>query len=80
MLNVLINAYAVAPNYGSEQGLTWMWITELAKYHNLYVITEGEWQTEIEQAVMTHPLKDRMHFYFNPVSPKVRRMCWNQGD
>lgn len=80
MLNILINAYAVAPNWGSEQGLAWNWITCLAKYCNLFIITEGEWQKEIEEAVEVHPLKDRMHFYFNPVSPEVRKMCWNQGD
>ena len=21
-----------------------------------------------------------MHFYYNPVSEEIRRMCWNQGD
>lgn len=80
MLNVLINAYAISPNWGSEQGMTWRWITELVKYHNLFIITEGEWQAEIEQAVKEHPLGDRMHFYYNPLSPRVRKMCWNQGD
>lgn len=80
MLNILINAYACSPNWGSEQGLAWNWITRLAKFCNVFVITEGEWQREIEEAVAVHPLKDRMHFYFNPVTPEVRKMCWNQGD
>ncbi len=26
MLNVLINAYAVSPNWGSEPGMGWNWI------------------------------------------------------
>ena len=47
-MNILINAYACAPNWGSEQGMAWHWIIELAKMHNLYVITEGEWKKEIE--------------------------------
>lgn len=80
MLNVLLNAYAVSPSYGSEQGMTWRWIIELVKYHNLYIITEGEWKDQIEEAVKKHPLGNRMHFYYNPVSEEVRRMCWNQGD
>lgn len=80
MLNVLINAYAVAPNWGSEQGMAWNWITGLAKYHNLFIITEGEWKKEIEDALLDHPLKERMHFYYNSVPQKVRDMCWNQGD
>lgn len=80
MYNIILSAYAVSPNYGSEQGLTWRWINELVKYHNLYVICEGEWQTEVENAVQEHPLKERLHFYFNNVTPEVRQMCWNQGD
>ena len=51
MINVLINAYAVAPNWGSEQGLGWNWVINLAKYCNVHVITEGEWRKEIEEAV-----------------------------
>lgn len=42
MLNVLINAYAVAPNWGSEQGMGWNWISNLAKYCNLFIVTEGD--------------------------------------
>ena len=77
---MLINAYACAPNWGSEQGMAWHWITELAKMHNLYVITEGEWKKEIEEAVALLDVKDNIHFYYNPVSDKIRSMCWNQGD
>ena len=80
MLNILINAYAVAPNWGSEQGMAWNWITNIAKYCKCYVITEGEWRNEIEEALKMHPLKENMIFYYNPVSEKVRKMCWNQGD
>lgn len=79
-MNILINAYACAPNWGSEQGMAWHWITELAKIHNLYVITEGEWKKEIEEAVALLDVKDNIHFYYNPVSDKIRTMCWNQGD
>lgn len=79
-MNILINAYACAPNWGSEQGMAWHWITELAKMHNLYVITEGEWKKEIEEAVALLDVKDNIHFYYNSVSDKIRSMCWNQGD
>ena len=80
MINVLINAYAVAPNWGSEQGLGWNWVINLAKYCNVHVITEGEWRKEIEEAVDKLPHKANLHFYYNPLPDKVRRMCWNQGD
>lgn len=80
MLNILINAYAVSPNWGSEPGMGWNWIINIAKYCNVYVITEGEWKDEIIEAVKCLPQRDNLHFYFNPVDPKIRRICWNQGD
>ncbi len=80
MINVLINAYAVNPNWGSEPGMGWNWIVNLAKYCNLHVITEGEWKDNIEEAVAKLPYKENLHFYYNPLPEKVRKMCWNQGD
>ena len=80
MYNVLINAYAVSPNWGSEPGMGWNWVTNLARYCNLHVITEGEWRDEIEKAVESHPNRDNLHFHYLPVSDEIRKMCWNQGD
>lgn len=80
MLNVLINAYAVSPNWGSEPGMGWNWVVNLAKYCNLYIITEGEWKDDIEAVVKTLPQKDHLHFYYNPLPDRIRKMCWNQGD
>lgn len=80
MLNVLINAYAVSPNWGSEPGVGWNWIVNIAKKCNVFVITESEWENEINAALQKLPQLDNIHFYFNPVSQEVRDMCWNQGD
>ncbi|MCM1138934.1 MAG: glycosyltransferase [Muribaculum sp.] len=80
MLNVLINAYAVSPNWGSEPGMGWNWIINIAKHCNVFVITEGEWKNEILHAIGKLSQKDNIHFYFNPLPDKVRKMCWNQGD
>lgn len=80
MLKVLINAYACRPDSGSEAGAAWKWITGLAEYHELYVITEGEWRNEIDEVLPVTPFGERIHFYYNPVSERVRKMCWNQGD
>ena len=95
MLNILIDAYAIAPNWGSEQGMGWNWVSNLAKFCNLYIITEGEWQTEIEQSLsaammnnmdktvnptgLTRHQAENMHFFYLPVSKEEREMCWNQG-
>lgn len=80
MINVLVNAYAVNPYWGSEQGLGWHWVTNLAKYCNVYVITEGEFKNNIEEAIIQLPQKENLHFYYNPLPDRVRKMCWHQGD
>ncbi|WP_418983896.1 glycosyltransferase family 4 protein [Alistipes sp.] len=80
MLNILVNAYAVNPEWGSEPGMGWNWVSNLAKYCNLHIITEGEWREEIECAVSKHPYKDHLHFHYNTLPDKIRKMCWNQGD
>lgn len=80
MLNILINAYACSPNMGSEPGMAWNWIVNLAKYCRLYVITEGEFKEQIEESLRELPQAKNIKFYYNPLTPKVREMCWNQGD
>lgn len=80
MLNVLINAYAVSPNWGSEQGMGWNWVVNLAKFCRLDVITEGEWRDDIEMALNSLPQRENITFHYLPVSPEIRKMCWNQGD
>ncbi|XWV21531.1 MAG: glycosyltransferase [Prevotella sp.] len=80
MLSVLINAYACSPNMGSEPGMAWNWCVNLAKYCELHIITEGEFKGNIETALLTLPQAENMHFYYNSVPDKVRKICWNQGD
>lgn len=80
MLKVLINAYACSPGMGSEPGMAWNWVSQLAHYCELHIITEGEFRDKIETAIPTLEQGSNMHFYYNPVSDKVRKMCWNQGD
>ncbi|MCI6862425.1 MAG: glycosyltransferase family 1 protein, partial [Prevotella sp.] len=80
MLKILINAYACSPNMGSEPGMGWNWVLAIARHCEVYVITEGEFQKQIEAALETSELKGKVHFFYNPVPEKIRRMCWNQGD
>lgn len=80
-MNILINAYACRPDSGSEGGMTWRWIEGLARLGvEVYVITEGEWREDIEKALAASPYQHLIHFYYNPLSDRIRKMCWNQGD
>lgn len=79
-MKILINAYACSPGMGSEPGMAWNWVSNLAKFCELYIITEGEFRDRIEEVVPTLEQGKNMHFYYNPVSEEIRKMCWNQGD
>lgn len=78
-MKILINAYACSPGMGSEPGMAWNWVSNLAKFCELYIITEGEFREKIEEVVPTLEQGKNMHFYYNPVSEEIRKMCWNQG-
>lgn len=52
MYRILINAYAVCPGMGSEPGMGWNWITNLAKFCEVYVITESEYQDKNLNAII----------------------------
>lgn len=80
MLKILINAYACSPGMRSEPGMAWNWVSNLAKFCELYIITEGEFREKIEEVVPTLEQGKNMHFFYNPVSEEIRKMCWNQGD
>ena len=79
-MKILINAYACSPGMGSEPGMAWNWVSNLARFCELHIITEGEFRDKIEEVVPTLEQGGNMHFYYNPVSEKIRKMCWNQGD
>ena len=80
MKKVLVNAYAVSPDAGSELGMGWNWCVHMAQYHELFIITEGEFRDQIESAVSSLPQGKNMHFHYLPLSDRIRKMCWNQGD
>lgn len=79
-LKIIINAYTCSPNMGSEPGMAWNWCIHLAKHNELFIITEGEYRDNIESFLINYENRDNLHFYFLPVTPKVRKMAWNQGD
>lgn len=80
MIKILVNAYACSPNMGSEPGMGWNWCVNIARYCELYIITEGEFRQNIEKVLPTLSQGKNMHFYYLPVEERIRIMCWNQGD
>jgi glycosyltransferase involved in cell wall biosynthesis len=80
--NVLVSAYACAPTWGSEIGMGWNWVTHLAKYNSLTVMTESAFQEDILCGVAALPPEQQANltFHFIDIGEKARNRCWNQGD
>ena len=66
MAKVLISAYACRPGYGSESGVGWSFATEVAKTHDVWVITRAENKPVIEAYLADHP-HPRLHFIYQPL-------------
>lgn len=80
-MEVLLSIYACGPNKGSEIGLGWNWVYNLSDHVQLHVLTESEFQQDIENALEKWDKKYKPIFYFIDIgSDKIRKMCWDQGD
>jgi glycosyltransferase involved in cell wall biosynthesis len=55
-LNVLISAYACRPGEGSEPGIGWDVARELAKYHNVWVLTRENNRSPIAAELDRNPV------------------------
>lgn len=66
MRKILISAYGCEPNKGSEPGVGWHWVLEMAKTEELWVITRRNNQSSIESALLG-AIAEHVHFiYYDP--------------
>lgn len=72
---ILISAYACEPNRGSEHGVGWHWVINLARYYDLYVITRKDNKKTIEKETFKLPFK--IHFEYIDL-PKFLSF-WKRG-
>src|SRR4051812_43085382 len=56
-LKVLISAYACEPNKGSEPEVGWQWGLQMARFHDVVVLTRSNNRPAIEQAL--EAIRDR---------------------
>jgi glycosyltransferase involved in cell wall biosynthesis len=62
-LNILISAYACRPGEGSEPGVGWHIVRELAKYHNISVLTRESNRSAIEAVLSRGPISNLKFIY-----------------
>lgn len=77
---VLISAYAVRPNSGSETGVGWNYIRQLSTFSdiNIHLITESEFKTETESFIVNNNINIERSYI--SIGSLGRRLCWNQGN
>jgi len=65
-LKILVSAYACSPYQGSEPGVGWGFVSEMAKRHDLWVIVEEEkFRGDVERYLEAHPeLSKSVRFHF----------------
>lgn len=87
---ILISAYGCEPLKGSEPGIGWNWVLQMAKNNRLHVITRANNQKVIE-AYLPKDLKKNIIFYYYDTPPFIKSLkhkakglyfyyfCWQMG-
>jgi glycosyltransferase involved in cell wall biosynthesis len=75
-LRILISAYACEPGKGSEPGVGWNVVMQMAKYHEIWVITRANNRHQIEEEVPNNSIKTLQFVYYD--LPSWAR-CWKNG-
>ena len=71
MRKILISAYACEPLKGSEQGVGWNWVMQMAKTNYLHVITRANNQEPIEKH-LSRDIKDNITFHYYDTIPIIK--------
>lgn len=64
-LKVIVSAYACEPNLGSEPGVGWNIAKQIARFHNVWVITRSNNRKPIEETLQTNPVPNLRFVYFD---------------
>lgn len=87
---ILVSAYGCEPLKGSEPGIGWNWILQIAKHNYLHVITRANNRQAIE-AHLPDSLKPRIIFHYYDTPNYIKRLknkakglyfyyfCWQIG-
>lgn len=63
-LNILLSAFFCEPNKGSEAGVGWNFAKNMAKFHNIYVLTKQSNSTLINEELNKSPIEGLYFLYY----------------
>ena len=75
-MKVLVSAYACEPEKGSEPGVGWNWVKQIARFHEVWVITRENNRASIERSLGKDPIAN-LHFAYVDL-PRWSRF-WKKG-
>jgi len=76
-MRILLSAYGCEPHKGSEQGVGWNWAEQVARYHDVWVITRQNNRTAIEAYLRAKPIKS---LNFSYIDLPTWITFWKRGD
>ena len=67
-LKVLVGSYACDPGYGSEPGMGWNFVSNIARFHEVHaIVEEGEFKETLTKFAAEHPeAVEHITFHFVP--------------
>lgn len=65
-MKILLSAFACTPNVGSEAGVGWRWAIELAKEHEVLVVTDATRRPAIEEEILRNPVPGLDFVFYRP--------------
>jgi len=75
-MRILVSAYACEPNHGSEPGVGWNWVDQIARFHDVWVLTRQSNKSGIELAVRRQPMPN-VHWVYVDLPAWAR--FWKRG-
>lgn len=70
---ILVSAYGCEPNRGSEAGVGWNWVLQMAKDNELYVITRKNDKEKIEENI-PEVLSSNLHFIYYDTGDLLKKV------
>ena len=77
-MKVLLSAYSCGPNEGSEAGLSWNWAMQMARFHEVWVITRSNRRRKAIEAYCAEHDLPNVHFVFCDLPKKY--LFWKRGE
>ena len=75
-MKVLVSAYACEPRKGSEPMVGWNWVKQIARFHDVWVVTRANNRRSIEKTLLNDPMPNVRWIYFD--LPRWLRF-WKKG-